>query len=299
MDLLLPALIMPVISAYIILTLFLPTRFFILRLANNHLILQLIVVGLVLLSFTSVIYPFFEAKQFSSDGSPCFFTQAINSLFFHPVLFLKDIIQNGIEAIEIVSADSKKRHVPDLSGITSLLFSLSVYFSTISLLVEFRFKKMLRPYIDKIFINSLAGKILYEISRLLYAESAALVTMNNGKVYVGYFIHTPNIGSIKKEFSLVPLYSGYRDEKQHMRLTNDYKELSELANSIGPEHEVSSIIISTDDDKELARMSPVRLKQVIRSAYITMRCTDIFSISEWVPELYNIQSEDSSQVAVR
>lgn len=97
-------------------------------------------------------------------------------------------------------------------------------------------------------LNFLLGKNLWlkaaveeegELEQLLHRAVARgrpiLLTMDNRKVYVGLVRRTPEPRqSVSRTIWLLPLISGYRDEKGKVRFTTYYDQIYATINDVGP-----------------------------------------------------------------
>lgn len=71
--------------------------------------------------------------------------------------------------------------------------------------------------------------------RALDTSLPMMVTMKTGKVYVGWALDIPNPAEERKTFRLLPILSGYRDERHKVCFTTDYEVASEVTEALPPD----------------------------------------------------------------
>ena len=101
-----------------------------------------------------------------------------------------------------------------------------------------------------------------------------------------------------KCITIVPLYSGYRDDRGHLTLINDYETLIEVSKQIfGEKRNIAPdqalVLRDTEEEKIIVSLTRERCNYIVENTLITFPYEEIALISEWLPELYSIQSLES------
>lgn len=301
--------LMPVLSAYIFLVLFIPTRFYILRLSGQHLFLQLLIFGVLLFIALTAMNTYLSpvVSNFLSNNTECLSAKIISSLseIFKFCANLVFITLNSLHIDkDITNKATKAAYENDLrnfSGFIVLAIVIPPFYSLILKIPECLFpnKYDFRKYYD-IKNAEFFGGMASIISKLYYDEKAALITLKSKKVYVGYISgKLPRWGANHKTINIFPILSGYRDNNNHLIIVNRYNVLWGIIEFIekniekNPELKEDGICIEGKDAKT-GRVIEINLESAINirdNAAVTFRYEDIDSISMWLPTLYSLHKK--------
>ena len=101
-------------------------------------------------------------------------------------------------------------------------------------------------------IQSVGNPLDVFLSESYYAKDLLLITLDNGKVYVGWLLTSPEPQQTEY-IRILPHSSGYRDAQHHLALTVAYTDLlqSDLPDSVTPE-----VLIELTDIMTFAKFDP-------------------------------------------
>jgi len=54
-----------------------------------------------------------------------------------------------------------------------------------------------------------------------------LITLNSGKIYIGWAVRAPNPAAVRRFLRILPLISGYRNDEHRLKITTDYYSVLE------------------------------------------------------------------------
>lgn len=181
----------------------------------------------------SSIWTVSRARASRQDGHPLYFSSA---LFAVVVVFFGLCIHGGLREIgpagqaidNFIGLGVRELLVTERGGLSPETFAMSVVWGTIGATLlafaanfpGYRNKPLLSHLLSQTGSMDDMEKLLWGISK---KEIPLMVTLDSGKVYVGYWTEFPRAGRERKWLRIEPVLSGYRDAvNHHFEDTTDY-----------------------------------------------------------------------------
>jgi hypothetical protein len=276
--------LLPLLAAYLFLITCVFTRFFIIKSKGTHLILYLSLACIATLYIAFISLPVFDYLVVK--------TQSDRLNLYHstsPLIWLWESISNFLNMIDPKHFSQENKASSLLNKVSSLTIVVSFILIFLSAVIEKCFPRVIQ-FMDNLVARRSGGNLGKILNDFSVSATPALITLDSKKVYVGYILKLPNWGADKKDLIMLPLYSGFRDENHHLKITNDYGTLWNIFENKGSSKGI--LIKSESDQPKEVELSSERADHILANAAICIKFEDIVIVSEWLTELYDIHNFD-------
>ncbi len=287
MSTLFTTLLLPLIAGYIVLTRVPFLKYRALQYTSYKLVIASTICGLALLYLSNYLltmyYLLYDIHHYEN---------------------IKQIIHDIV--IKPFSLIEEEHHTPtissDNSNNRSFVYILTIYISLIYLGMYKLVEKCLPNYFEKIsLIEQTAASPKGPLEKMLQAsfdnEQPIMVTLKNRKVYIGIVteLPPPSHDDSKKHIKIIPVYSGYRQNKDHKYLrTVNYKFLVPLLKTYSkqltltplPKKNKTAKVKITHKKRSI--IVDATLFELMANNMLVIEKDEIITASLWIEEMHEL-----------